>query len=298
MLADPNVVGVFERHVPLVESAIQKLGCVALMNEETRLRARHDGGPLPGADGEYDARTLDSRAVAEFGYLPLRRRATRRRGRRRERRPGRRAPRALYRVGTRDKGVFVLHTPGAPDLPSLLVLVAPGALGANGKVRRSAAEVGAAAAAKFFQMAEGGWSADAEDDDSRRASMSMSEDGDLEIAEEEEETRGDARVPARAWRVEYARSDADAGAIVSRALASYPERHAGPNVCSLEDAGGFSAMREPRERSSGDDGSARIGFDGFDTHDDDFLFQEEHESDGTRGMSRAELPRAKARQGG
>ena len=297
LLADPNVVGVFERHVPLVESAIQKLGCVALMNEETRLRARHDGGhALPGADGEYDARTLDSRAVAEFGYLPLAPPSDSAAGETQRAPPGATRHVALYRVGTRDKGVFVLHTPGAPDLPSLLVLVAPGALGANGKVRRSAAEVGAAAAAKFFQMAEtpGGWSADAEDDDSRRASMSMSEDGDLEIAEEEEETRGDARVPARAWRVEYARSDADAGAIVSRALASYLERHAGPCVCVLEDAGGFSATREPRTLASGDDGSARIEHDGFDTHDDDFLSQEEFDQNGRSSRSRAGAP---AREG-
>lgn len=278
LLADPNVVGVFERHVPLVESAIQKLGCVALMNEETRLRARQDGGhALPGADGEYDARTLDSRAVAEFGYLPLAPPSDSATGETQRAPSGATRHVALYRVGSRDKGVFVLHTPGAPDLPSLLVLVAPGALGANGKVRRSAAEVGAAAAAKFFQMAEtpGGWSADASsDDDSRRASMSMSEDtdGDLEIAEEEEETRGDARVPARAWRVEYARSDADAGAIVSRALASYLERHASPAVCSLEDAGGFSASGQKRD----DDESAARGFD---TRFDDFDFlEEEHES--------------------
>jgi DNA polymerase epsilon subunit 1 len=117
--------------------------------------------------------------------------------------------------------------------------------------------------------------------------MSMSEDGDLEIAEEEEdETRGDARVPARAWRVEYARSDADAGAIVSRALASYLERHAGSAVCSLEDAGGFSAIGR-RTLSSGDDESAH----GFDTQMNDFDFlEEEHESDGTRGSSRAGAP--------
>ena len=43
LLADPNVLGVFERHVPLVEAAIQKLGCVALMNEEARRRGQKRG---------------------------------------------------------------------------------------------------------------------------------------------------------------------------------------------------------------------------------------------------------------
>ena len=61
---------------------------------------------------------------------------------------------ALYRAGARDKGVFVLHTPATNT--SLLVLVAPGALTANGRVRRSAAEVSAGAAATFFKRARDG----------------------------------------------------------------------------------------------------------------------------------------------
>jgi hypothetical protein len=123
----------------------------------------------------------------------------------------------------------------------------------------------------------------------------VSEDGDLEIAEEEEdETRGDARVPARAWRVEYARSDADAGAIVSRALASYLERHAGSAVCSLEDAGGFSATGR-RTLSSGDDESAH----GFDTQMMISISSRKNTSPtALAGAPARELPRAMARQGG
>ena len=262
LLADPNVAGVFERHVPLVEAAIQKLGCVALMNEETRHAARATNPGLgragAGANGEYDARLLDARAVAEFGYLPL---ASPERpiaapdGELSARRapPGALRHVALYRAGTRDKGVFVLHTP-ASELPSLVVLVAPGALAANGKTRRGAAEVTAAAAAKFFRLGlvgeagEAGAAETAEDetfeetfetaDDARPESPN---DDDDACDDANDRANASARSVSRAWRVEYARSDADAGAVVSRALSRYLERHAGPAVCCLEDAGGDAA---------------------------------------------------------
>ena len=263
LLADPNVLGVFERHVPLLEAAIQKLGCVALMNEETRLAVKAGGGTSAGANGEYDARVLDSRAVAEFGYLPLAPPSG----------PSRTAPDgdsgrappgalrhvALYRVGARDKGVFVLHTP-ATELPSLMVLVAPGALTANGGLRRSAAEVSAAAAAKFFRRAVRGEAAETAETAETRATFEETLDDAFDAEADDDAANGASRASpgtasARAWRVEYARSDADAGAVVSRALASYLERHAGPAVCCLEDAGACSSS------------------DGGDVDDDDALLE-------------------------
>ena len=50
LLANPNVVGVFERHVPLLEAAVQKIGCVATL--------RHDADAGAGAVTQYDLDAL------------------------------------------------------------------------------------------------------------------------------------------------------------------------------------------------------------------------------------------------
>ena len=63
LLANPNVVGVFERHVPLLEAAVQKIGCVATL--------RHDADAGAGAVTQYDLDALEMRTAAECGYLPL-----------------------------------------------------------------------------------------------------------------------------------------------------------------------------------------------------------------------------------
>jgi DNA polymerase epsilon subunit 1 len=291
LLADPNVLGVFERHVPLLEAAIQKLGCVALMNEEARQKARQKTDRIHerGANvGEYDARDLESRAVAEFGYLPLapQTEAGTQTGPKDVHEvtlpkapPGALRHVALYRAGARDKGVFVLHTPATNT--SLLVLVAPGALTANGRVRRSAAEVSAGAAATFFKRARDGETDESqtglstEPSETRRNSMSMSEDGGDAFVDDDDATLLDANGaeketresrPTREWRVEYAKSDADAGAVVSRFLSSYLERNSGPAVCCLEDAGGSSSLNLGGEHA-----------------DDQRTFLEDAEDDATYG---------------
>ena len=58
LLANPNVVGVFERHVPLLEAAVQKIGCVASLR---RGESRVAGGTV----SEYDLDQLEMRTTAD-----------------------------------------------------------------------------------------------------------------------------------------------------------------------------------------------------------------------------------------
>jgi|TARA_B110000967_G_scaffold122316_1_gene124828 DNA polymerase epsilon subunit 1 len=253
LLTDPNVLGVFERHVPLIEAAIQKLGCVSLMNETQRQLTKATNFAAP-QNGEYPGDALDSRATAEFGYLPL---ASAAGG------PGT-AENAnstvqgllrhvtVYHCGGKDKGVFVLHTPFSNK--GLMVIVAPGALTANGRVRESAKEVTSRLLEKLHKRSVLGAGGDTETqgDGTETQGMSLDLDDDLEGDDLEGTDGGAAAAEGGAaaalasgpstskWTVHYARRDANAGSILSKALSLYLESNKGPCVCLLEASTGVA----------------------------------------------------------
>ena len=189
LLANPDVVGVFERHVSLVEAAVQRVGCVATLRK----------GESATRDA-YDVEALEMRTTAECGYLPL-------------------APSsagghhgmmrhvALYHAGTKDKGVYALHMPAAGT--AVLVVVAPGVGGGRGGGGGDAEVTGL----MLDRVARAAAARDAEAVDSEPAAGSRA---------------------TTAWTVEYVRSDAAAGAAVSRHLTSFLEDPKGPTLCLVE----------------------------------------------------------------
>ena len=247
LLADPNVLGVFERHVPLLEAAVQKLGCVTLMNEHTRQLVKTTG--LVPVDGEYKADTLDSRATAEFGYLPLASAVP----------PGTDNASVhglvrhvtMYHAGSRDKGVFVLHTPGTNK--GLMVVVSPGSLTANGRVREAAKEINPNMLDKFSKQSIDGIDAE----DSETQNMTFDLDDDLESDDEGVDGTPNKTTAAKSssrtkWVVQYARDAHDAGAILSKSLATYLESNKGPTVCVLEASNsGVESFEDHDDESTG-----------------------------------------------
>lgn len=226
LLANPNVLGVFERHVPLLEAAVQRLGCVATLKRGGAIASGVSVGAGSGSDagggasnaGEYDLDRLEMRTTAECGYLPL-------------------APTggstgagaggggthhgmmrhvALYHAGAKDKGVYALHLPAGGA--AVLVVVAPG--GGGGARGRNAAAVEVTPAML------------------NRASRSMAAgatDGTESAVPETDPAAGaGAGTGAVAWTVEYVRSDEAAGAAISRHLTSYLDDPRGPTLCLLE----------------------------------------------------------------
>jgi DNA polymerase epsilon subunit 1 len=55
---------VFERHVPLIETAVQRVGCVATLRRDADAKDAN-------AVLEYDLDDLEMRTTAECGYVPL-----------------------------------------------------------------------------------------------------------------------------------------------------------------------------------------------------------------------------------
>ena len=228
LLADPNVIGVFERHVPLLEASIQRVGCVATLRR----------GASDGPGGVYDVDDLEMRTTAECGYLPL-------------------APVAgaahaahgmlrhvtLYVAGTKDKGVYALHLPASGA--AVLVVVQPGegrggAAGGDARRRRTRARSPPRRSnarqkprcSRRTRPRGGGGNGNGADGDSAAA------------------------VPVK-WTVEYVGTDDAAGAAVSRHLTSYLEDPKGPTICLVEappDAG-----RAPETDAHRDGVAGRLG---------------------------------------
>ena len=269
------------------------------MNEETRLRARHDGGhALPGADGGYDARTLDSRAVAEFGYLPL-------------------APPSDSAAGETQRAPPGARRHVAPPAS------APGTRACSCCTRPEL---------RIFRRCSCSWRPARSAPTARfgappprwlRRRGEIFPDGRGRVVRGRRGRRLAARVDVHVggWRFRNrgggrgdARRRACPGARVARrvrALGRRRRRH------RLARAGVVPrAPRRPERVQPGGRGRVfgrcanresvrpattdRLESDSTDSTHTTMIsfFQEEHESDGTRGMSRAELPRAKARQGG
>ena len=196
LLANPNVVGVFERHVPLLEAAVQKIGCVASLR---RGESRVDGGTV----SEYDLDQLEMRTTAECGYVPLARPDASQAVR------GMMRHVSLYRAGDKGKGVYALHTPATGA--GVLVVVEPGAVG-NGRRNQGVREVTVPAMDRAWRAAQARVEADGDD----------------------AATRADGANDGVDWIVEYVKDDASAGAAVSRHLQAYLEDPKGPAVCVVE----------------------------------------------------------------
>ena len=196
LLANPNVVGVFERHVPLLEAAVQKIGCVASLR---RGESRVDGGTV----SEYDLDQLEMRTTAECGYVPLARPDASQAVR------GMMRHVSLYRAGDKGKGVYALHTPATGA--GVLVVVEPGAVG-NGRRNQGVREVTVPAMDRAWRAARARVEADGDD----------------------AATRADGANDGVDWIVEYVKDDASAGAAVSRHLQAYLEDPKGPAVCVVE----------------------------------------------------------------
>jgi len=227
LLADPNVIGVFERHVPLLEASIQRVGCVATLRR----------GASDGPGGVYDVDDLEMRTTAECGYLPL-------------------APVAgaahaahgmlrhvtLYVAGTKDKGVYALHLPASGA--AVLVVVQPGeGAGGGGRRRATAADAREVTAAALERASKAALFA--EDETEGGGGNGNGADGDSAAA-----------VPVK-WTVEYVGTDDAAGAAVSRHLTSYLEDPKGPTICLVEappDAG-----RAPETDAHRDGVAGRLG---------------------------------------
>ena len=201
LLANPNVVGVFERHVPLLEAAVQKIGCVATL--------RRDADAGAGAVTQYDLDALEMRTAAECGYLPLAHAAKAKaltgdmHGMLRHV--------SLYHARTKDKGVYALHTPATNA--AVLVVVAPGVgagRGRDARARAAAREVTATAVDRFAKIAAGAAAGESESapNDANDAAGATADPSALS-----------AKVPA--WTVEYVKSDEDAGAALSRRLTAF-----------------------------------------------------------------------------
>ena len=196
LLANPNVVGVFERHVPLLEAAVQKIGCVASLR---RGESRVDGGTV----SEYDLDQLEMRTTAECGYVPLARPDASQAVR------GMMRHVSLYRAGDKGKGVYALHTPATGA--GVLVVVEPGAVG-NGRRNQGVREVTVPAMDRAWRAARARVEADGND----------------------AATRAEGANDGIDWIVEYVKDDASAGAAVSRHLQAYLEDPKGPAVCVVE----------------------------------------------------------------
>jgi DNA polymerase epsilon subunit 1 len=178
LLANPNVVGVFERHVPLVEAAVQRVGCVATLK-----RTGAAGGAERAENDEYDLDALEMRTTAEFGYLPLApvgaAAGAEGAGAGAASHHGMMRHVTLYHAGAKDKGVYALHMPAGGA--AVLVVVAPGV----GAGRRGAdAELTTAMLDRF----------------TRAAATEAAEDG-------AESVPADAGAGGVAWSVEYVKSD-------------------------------------------------------------------------------------------
>ena len=216
LLADPNVIGVFERHVPLVECAVQTLGCVATVD-------RNRAGSLVDAGGSYDASKLEMRTTAECGYLPLAPRRAAGEGGSGSSSGANAAAHGMlrhvtvYHAGSKDKGVYALHTPATGA--ATLVIVAPGAFTANGRQRPANANGERQVTSATLE---------------RRGGSGGARVFELGAEDEEEEDVNDRE--AIAWTVEYVKDDRDAGAAVSRHLSAYLEDPKGPTLCLLEAA--------------------------------------------------------------
>ena len=216
LLADPNVIGVFERHVPLVECAVQTLGCVATVD-------RNRAGSLVDAGGSYDASKLEMRTTAECGYLPLAPRRAAGEGSGSSSSGANAAAHGMlrhvtvYHAGSKDKGVYALHTPATGA--ATLVIVAPGAFTANGRQRPANANGERQVTSATLE---------------RRGGSGGARVFELGAEDEEEEEANDRE--AIAWTVEYVKDDRDAGAAVSRHLSAYLEDPKGPTLCLLEAA--------------------------------------------------------------
>ena len=215
LLADPNVLGVFERHVTLIETAVQRVGCVATLRRDADAKDAN-------AVLEYDLDDLEMRTTAECGYVPLADpdSTTAVRGMMRHV--------SLYRAGGKDKGVYALHTPAAGS--AVLVVVEPGAVG-NGRRQQGVREVTAASMDR-------GW---------RAARAELKAAADDAVADDAATDEGE---PSVKWTVEYVKDDEAAGEAVSRHLQAYLEDPKGPALCLVEapadsgvDAGADGSIR-------------------------------------------------------
>ncbi|WP_162948649.1 hypothetical protein, partial [Pseudomonas aeruginosa] len=78
LLADPNVVGVYERDVPLEDWSIQTIGCVARVKRDAAneilddLKKKHQEGLKKKMQPmlEVSAANLDMKTTTEVSYLP------------------------------------------------------------------------------------------------------------------------------------------------------------------------------------------------------------------------------------
>jgi hypothetical protein len=67
LLANPSVVGVFERHVPLVEAAVQRFGCVATLKKGSADGMSKGGNYEAGGSLIISTRPTLNRKCTEIG---------------------------------------------------------------------------------------------------------------------------------------------------------------------------------------------------------------------------------------
>lgn len=212
LLADPNVVGVYERDVPLEDWSIQTIGCVARVKRDAAneilddLKKKHQEGLKKKMQPmlEVSAANLDMKTTTEVSYLPslmdfknegaissagLLRHCS------------------IYHAALDGKGVFAAHFPkrgGKGKSKGLLILLQPGG--------RAVREVDSQYVSEEFEHAK------------------QQVDGDEDNNNEEEDDGSEVCE----WRVVYARTSMAAAKTLNDAVAEFSNASSGPSVVLLE----------------------------------------------------------------
>jgi len=211
LLADPNVVGVYERDVPLEDWSIQTIGCVARVKREAAneilddLKKAHKEGLKKKVQPmlEVCATNLDMKTTTEVNYLPSMMDFTNERA---ISSAGLLRHCSIYHAALDGKGVFAAHFPrrgGKGKSEGLLILLQPGG--------RAVREVDSYFVSEQFE------------DEKRRV------DGN-----DEEEENEDRDSESCEWRVVYARTSSAAAKTLNDRLADFANTSNGPSVVLLE----------------------------------------------------------------
>jgi DNA polymerase epsilon subunit 1 len=219
LLADPNVVGVYERDVPLEDWSIQTIGCVARVKREAAneilddLKKTHKEGLKKKVKPmlEVSATNLDMRTTTEVNYLPSVMDFTNERA---LSSAGLLRHCSIYHAALDGKGVFAAHFPkrgGKGKSKGLLILLQPGG--------RAVREVDNYFVSKQF-----------EDEKRRVDGKEVEEHGDDDGDEMEEDRDSESCE----WRVVYARTSTAAAKTLNKAVAEFANASNGPSVVLLE----------------------------------------------------------------
>ena len=209
LLADKNVVGVYERDVPLEDWSIQTIGCVARVKREAAneilddLKKTHKEGLKKKVQPmlEVSATNLDMKTTTEVNYLPSMMDFTDDRA---LSSAGLLRHCSIYHAALDGKGVFAAHFPkrgGKGTSKGLLILLQPGG--------KSVREVDSEFVSEMFEGEKGRVDGNEE----------MEEDRDSEKCE---------------WRVIYARTSAAAAKNLNDAVSEFANASNGPSVVLLE----------------------------------------------------------------